>query len=269
MKKRGKFRKLAKISLFLLLISVGTLCSCVSVQNRAITPAQMETTEIIGRVEASFTTYHFLHIVSNKSIEKKAYDQLLAKAKEEYSGNIDVVNIKAEGSFNALSLIPYAGYIGFGNFQTIKATGDVIIRRAVTVNTGTSAPSSGIAEAASKLAASISDRLARNTSIAILNVHSTSMSTSESIIEELEYNFVNSGRLRVIDRRRLDQMRTELNIQLSGDISDSSAVSIGTRLGANVVITGEITGSSSSRMLVLRVIDVNTAQILAIEREPI
>jgi len=86
-------------------------------------------------------------------------------------------------------------------------------------------------------------------------------------IGELEYNLVNSGRFRIVDRRRLDQIRNEQNFQLSGDVDDNSAVSIGNMLGANIVITGEITGSGSNQRLIIKALDVRTGQIISMARE--
>ena len=55
----------------------------------------------------------------------------------------------------------------------------------------------------------------------------------------------------------------EQNFQLSGYVDDDSAVSIGKFLGATVVITGSISGTGSRKRLILRALDVQTAEILA------
>ena len=54
---------------------------------------------------------------------------------------------------------------------------------------------------------------------------------------------------------------------MPGDVDDDSAVSIGQMLGANIVITGDVTGSTSSLWLNLRALDVRTARIIAMARE--
>jgi len=113
----------------------------------------------------------------------------------------------------------------------------------------------------------MAEKITRNSIIAILSVYSSDRNTSEYIIGELEYNFVNSGKFKIVDRRRLDQIRTEQNFQMSGEVSDASAVSIGNMLGANIVITGEITGTGSNQNLILKALDVKTAQIIAMTRE--
>ena len=111
------------------------------------------------------------------------------------------------------------------------------------------------------------DIMPRDATIAILNVYSEDRAIAEHIIDELEFLLVNSRRFMIVDRRRLEQIRREQNFQASGDVDDSSAVSIGNMLGATIVITGDITGTGSSRRLVLRALDVRTAQIITMARE--
>jgi hypothetical protein len=54
---------------------------------------------------------------------------------------------------------------------------------------------------------------------------------------------------------------------MSGDVSDATAVSIGQMLGANIVLTGSISGTGSDRRLSIRALDVRTAQIITMVRE--
>jgi hypothetical protein len=66
-----------------------------------------------------------------------------------------------------------------------------------------------------------------------------------------------------VDRTSIDVVLTEQNFQMSGYVDDDSAVSIGKLLGAAVVITGNISGSGARKRLVLKALDVRTAEILA------
>jgi hypothetical protein len=68
------------------------------------------------------------------------------------------------------------------------------------------------------------------------------------------------------DRNALNAIRTEQNFQLSGEVSDESAVSIGNMLGANIVITGTLTGTGNMQRLTIKALDVKTAQILSMAR---
>jgi hypothetical protein len=61
-----------------------------------------------------------------------------------------------------------------------------------------------------------------------------------------------------------DDIRQEQNFQLSGDVSDDSAVSIGHMIGANVVIVGSITTITSRGRITIRALDVETGEVIAI-----
>jgi hypothetical protein len=124
-------------------------------------------------------------------------------------------------------------------------------------------------EAINNASAVLAEGIQRDTTIAVLSISATNRNTSEYIIGELEYYFVNTGKFKIVDRKRIDQIRNEQNFQMSGDVSDDSAVSIGNMLGANIVITGEITGAGSNQRLLLKALDVQTAQIISMAREQI
>jgi curli biogenesis system outer membrane secretion channel CsgG len=79
----------------------------------------------------------------------------------------------------------------------------------------------------------------------------------------LEFQLVSSGLFKVVDRKTLDAIRLEQNFQMSGDVDDNSAVSIGKMLGANIVITG----TGSTQRLTLKALDVKTAEIVTMARE--
>lgn len=115
----------------------------------------------------------------------------------------------------------------------------------------------------------VSSALAEGSKIAIINISSNDRSESEYIIEELSVLFVNSRKFTVVDRRMLDAIRQERNFQLSGEVDDNSIVSIGHFLGANVVLTGSISGEGEMKRLRLRALDVRTAQVLAMASERI
>jgi hypothetical protein len=116
-------------------------------------------------------------------------------------------------------------------------------------------------------AKSLQDKLPKNMVVAVLSVTASNRNTSEYVIGELEYQFVNAGGYRIVDRRRIEQIRDEQNFQISGDVSDDSAVSLGNMLGANIVITGEISGVGAQQRLILKALNVQTAEIISIARE--
>ena len=66
-----------------------------------------------------------------------------------------------------------------------------------------------------------------------------------------------------IDRNDIDKVLTEQNFQMSGYVDDDAFVSIGKFIGANVVVTGNITGTGSQKRMVIKAIDVLTSEILS------
>jgi TolB-like protein len=256
-------------------LMVLSLVSCVSVQDKMVTPAELASFEVLGPVEAAFTTYQFFHIYSSKSIKKKAYTRLLTEAKKYYQGDIDVINITCKGSFSALTLLPLPNAYGFiSNFQTVRARGTVIGKGGGTQRApGTaSRPSTSIeidraiAKTSTDLIDDLTARSRINLRIAVLNVASNNSNLSAYVVEELEYQLVSSRKFTIVDRNALDAIRREQNFQMSGDVSDDSAVSIGQMLGANIVITGSITGAGTNQRLSIRALDVRTAEIITIKR---
>jgi hypothetical protein len=110
-------------------------------------------------------------------------------------------------------------------------------------------------------------RLKPQTTVAVVSVASRDIESAEFVVDELAYIIVSSGSFKVVDRKSLDAIRSEQNFQTSGDVDDDSAVSIGKLLGANIVITGSISGAGSTRRLRLKALDVMTAEITAMASE--
>ena len=151
-----------------------------------------------------------------------------------------------------------------GNVQKITATGDVVRGSGSAGVRSQGRPvQQGLPEAVTRAAEVLIQDMPRDTTIAVLNINSRDFSIAEYVIDELEYLIVRSRQFRMVDRNRLEQIRREQNFQMSGEVSDTSAVSIDNLLGANIVVTGDI----RENRLVLRVLDVQTAQIITMARE--
>lgn len=116
-------------------------------------------------------------------------------------------------------------------------------------------------------AAVIIGRLQPQTTIAVVSIASQDVESADFVVDELAYIIVSSGNFKVVDRKSLESIRSEQNFQASGDVDDDSAVSIGKLLGANIVITGSISGVGSTRRLRLKALDVMTAEIVAMASE--
>ncbi|MDR1218017.1 MAG: CsgG/HfaB family protein [Treponema sp.] len=112
----------------------------------------------------------------------------------------------------------------------------------------------------------IMNSLQKNSRMAIVNVSSSDRDLSEFVAGELEYILV-TNRFMIVDRSELDRIRREQNFQLSGDVDDGTIVSIGKFAGADVVITGAITGTGETRRLRLRALNTQTAQVMAVASE--
>jgi hypothetical protein len=275
---------------------IGVLDSCVSIQDRTMTPQERAETTVLGSVSVDFNSFQFLHIPNKAAIRNKAYSELKKEAEKKYQGNIDIQNIVISGNFSPLELVNIGGgvlagvgtayglyeaigipYIGVGpgvgvgllfaagtNTQKITATGDVVeYRSAYGSNT---VSQKKVQDVMVNIGQDLIDKIPRRSTIAILNISSSDRTLSEIAVDELEYLLVNSGSFTIVDRARLDQIRSEQNFQMSGDVSDDSAVSIGNMLGASIVITGTITINGSTGRIAIRALNVQTAQIVTMSR---
>jgi TolB-like protein len=116
----------------------------------------------------------------------------------------------------------------------------------------------------------VSQNLPANSRIALINIVSSDENEGSFFLEELTVLFVNSRKFTIVDRQTtLDAIRQERNFQLSGEVSDETIISIGNFTGADLVITGSVSGAGEMRRLRLRVLDVKSAQVLAASSEKI
>ncbi|GHV91776.1 hypothetical protein AGMMS50268_22790 [Spirochaetia bacterium] len=151
-----------------------------------------------------------------------------------------------------------------GNPQTITATGDVV---QLNTETGTKQAIQRVLSGAMKnVSLQLIEALPQKSRIAVLSIESNDRALSENAVGELELNLVNSRKFTIVDRARLDQIRQEQDFQLSGEVSDDSAVSIGNMLGANIVLVGTITTIDLKGQITIRALDVKTAQIVTMAR---
>ena len=125
----------------------------------------------------------------------------------------------------------------------------------------------GIEGAVARASVLFIGELKKDSTIAVINIYSNNSELAIFAIDELEYQLVTAKQFTIVDRKTLDTVRSEQNFQVSGEVSDKSAVTIGNMLGANIVITGNITGSGNTQRLTLKALDVKTAQIVSMSRE--
>jgi hypothetical protein len=131
----------------------------------------------------------------------------------------------------------------------------------------TEAEATGIEGAIYRAAEDLIDRLPDRSKIAVLSISSRDRNSATFVMDELEFQLVDSSFFTIVDRKTLDHVRSEQNFQSSGDVDDNSAVSMGKMLGADIVITGSISGTGSTQRLTLKALNVQTAEIVTMVRE--
>ena len=110
-------------------------------------------------------------------------------------------------------------------------------------------------------AAQMERRIPSGTTIALVSIASPSTAFSTQVLTRLESAIVGNVNLVVVDRANLDRVREEQGFQLSGEVSDESAKSIGMLLGAGAIVTGSLTDSGDVYNLTLKAINIENATV--------
>lgn len=149
------------------------------------------------------------------------------------------------------------------------SSGNVFTRAANALRgSGGNAPAANTIESAVIRAVNVLvQNLPANATVAVLSIATNDPDTAEFVIEEFAYLLVDARKFKVVDRKSLDAVRSEARFQISGDVDDNSAVSIGKMLGASIVITGSVGGSGSTRRLRAKALNVQTAEIVTMASE--
>ena len=100
------------------------------------------------------------------------------------------------------------------------------------VASGLSAQQTNLDETITRAARGVEEVLPQGTKVAVLNFASPTETFSDYVIEELTGKLVTGRKVTIVDRRNLALISQEMNLQLSGDVSDDSAQAIGRMLGA-------------------------------------
>ena len=107
----------------------------------------------------------------------------------------------------------------------------------------------------------LNENIPRGNRIVILNIQSNSHDLSDYIIDELIANAVNDRLFSVVDRQQLEEIRTEQNFQLSGEVDDNEALEIGRFFGAQTIVSGAVNRLGSGYRIRIRALEVQTAQV--------
>jgi hypothetical protein len=215
--------------------------------------SNLSNAEIIGSVQTTFSTTSPGGIVT-EGVKQQAYIKLKEIAAEKYQGNIDIVNITVTSVKGGTISRDYSA-----DFLT---DGQVIL-----LGGGNAASAAtGIEGALARAANDTLKNVSQGSKIAIVYITVQDRSTTEYIAGELEYIWVKAG-YTIIDRSQLDSIRREQNFQMSGEIDDETAVSIGKFTGANIIVTGKVDGDGNLRRLRLRALDTQTAEVIGAASE--
>jgi TolB-like protein len=108
------------------------------------------------------------------------------------------------------------------------------------------------------------ERLEKGNKIVVLNFSAPTVRLAEYVAEELTAGFVNNGSWTVVDRDNLELIQQEMQFQLSGEVDDDTVLSIGKKLGAQIIISGSMEAVGNLFRLRIRAISVETAAIKGI-----
>jgi TolB-like protein len=107
----------------------------------------------------------------------------------------------------------------------------------------------------------LTGRIATGSTVAVLSFQSEYPNLSEYVIDDITSGLVNTDLYTIVDRRSLELLAQEMAFQLSGEVSDETALAIGRRLGAQTVISGAVTYLGEFYRLRVQAIEVETARI--------
>jgi len=142
--------------------------------------------------------------------------------------------------------------------EAIRTTASELGQR---INAGRLANVSLSNQSIEQTAEELRQQLTAQIKIAVLNFSSSWRDLSAYVIDELNNAIVREGKLTVVDRQQLDLVRREQNFQMSGEVSDESAQSIGKFLGAQLILSGSFTVIGNIYRFRIRVIAVETGVV--------
>ena len=233
------------VSCIVLVLLVGSLVSCASGPYKPVNLNE----NVIGSVQTTFEA----NIYNGKNnTDEATYIALLEAAKKNYQGNIDIRDV---------TWVQLRKVKGLGMYELSGNGKVVLLGGGSTANVGT-----GVEGALARAADETLKNVTQRSRIAIVYITAQDRSTTEYIVGELEFIWVNKGYF-ITDRSQLDRLRREQNFQMSGEVDDATAVSIGKFAGADIIVTGRVDGEGNLRRLRLRALNTQTAQVVGVASE--
>ncbi len=93
--------------------------------------------------------------------------------------------------------------------------------------------------------------------------------TAEYFAERLSMTGAKAKRFKLVERKDLQKVLTELELQLSGLMDDANAARVGQFLGADILVAGTLYKRADRYELFLKLVRVSTAEVLAVTRAKI
>jgi hypothetical protein len=132
---------------------------------------------------------------------------------------------------------------------------------ATRVETNGNSPGMDLDAAIKEAAVQMEAKIPPKTMVALVSVASPSTAFSTQVLTRLESAIVGGGSLGVVERANLDKVREDPGFQLSGEVDDESAKSIGKLLGAGAIVTGSLADLGDVYSLTLKAINIETATV--------
>ena len=145
----------------------------------------------------------------------------------------------------------------------------LLIGLVLLISCGTTGGGSGtgltLQNAIEQSADKIAEELPRGNHVAVVAFESANDNLSEHIMRELDGALFDRG-VNTVERQNLAVAFRELDFHMSGYVSDETARSIGQMIGADIVITGQLTGFGGVYRYRTIAINVETAARVSITR---
>jgi hypothetical protein len=124
---------------------------------------------------------------------------------------------------------------------------------------GVSADSLLLDAAVKDAAGWLAARIPKGAKTAIVDFDAETAALSDYVVGELWNRFEDAGKFVMVDRRNLEHIRTEMNYQMSGEVSDDSARSIGRQYGVEILIYGKMNRMGAEYRMTVYATDVEKA----------
>jgi len=91
---------------------------------------------------------------------------------------------------------------------------------------------------------------------------STDRNMLDFVVDKMNETIIQEEKLKVIERSNLALINAEQQYQASGNVDDASFVSIGKQLGVQYIVLCGVSGVGIDRRLTIRILNVETAQVI-------